>query len=417
MSEQPPTVVDPAPDPEPSSPPPDDAPVARPFYRDPLYVGGVLVALVAAAVYFLFFSETGPQAPERRRVARFSRVTGAVSVRPPDDETWDAASKGQRLRNRDRVRTEPAGAAELEFDNGNRVQVRPSSEVIVTDPTTALPGGGSAWTVEAGQASFDLKQRARITTPGATTTADALTVGAIEVDEEGGTGVSVFEGEAEVATLTGETIALTANTGVRVDSAGQAGPRRNLPEPPTQIAPPREAVIEWQEGGAATTLSWGAVEHGATYRVAVDLNVEQAELLLSAALDHDDIPGEQLSMNALERGEYYWRVAGVNEDGMPGAYSGVWFFSVAAPPPAPPPAPLAVTGVTGLGEIVHVAGTAAPGSEVSVDGLPVRVAPDGRFSEYLRRPAADSVVIRATAPDGSVSEEQQPIAEGPGGGN
>jgi hypothetical protein len=148
------------------------------------------VALLSAGVYFAFYSDGGPVEPERRQVASFSRLEGAVTMREPEAGSWSAASRGQRLRNRDRVRTEPTGGAELAFDNGNRVQVRPSSEVIVTDPTTALPGGGSAWTVEAGEASFDLQERAQITTPGGTTTADALTVGNIEVDQSGTTGIS-----------------------------------------------------------------------------------------------------------------------------------------------------------------------------------------------------------------------------------
>jgi len=400
--------------PTPTPPPDGELPSVRPLYRDPLYVGGVLVALLAAGLYFAYFSATPPAAPERPAVARFARVAGPVSMREPDVETWTEAATGQRLRNRDRVRTEAAGGAELEFDNGNRVQVRPSSEVIVTDPTTVLPGGGSAWTVQAGEATFDLKERARITTPGATTTADALTTGNIEVDQEGTTGISVFTGQAEVATLGGGTISLTANQGVRVDATGQAGPRLELPSPPIQTAPPREAVISWLQGqGGSTTLSWNPVEHGTSYRVAIDLNVEQAELLLSAALNREGIEAPDLPMSALERGDYYWRVAGVNAEGMAGAFSKVWFFSVVDPPPAPPAAPLTVSDVAGLGEILYVSGRVSPGSQVSVDGQALRVAPDGRFSEYLRRPAEGSVLIQATQPDGAVTEERRTIVDAP----
>ena len=398
---------------------PEPAPGARRLHRDPLYIGGVLLALAAAGAYFGFFARRAPEAPERRPVALFSRVEGAVSVREPDRETWDAAAPHQRLRNRDRVRTEAGAAAELEFDNGDRVRLRPSSEVMVTDPTTALPGGAAAWTVEAGEASFDLEERARISTPGATTSADALTAGNIVVDRAGTTGISVFSGRAEVATVGGETIALSANQGVRVDARGQAGPRSELPQPPSPVAPPREAVIPWREGeGGSTTLSWKPVEHGASYRVAVDLNVEQAELLLSAALDREGIEGDRLPMDALERGEYYWRVAGVNAEGMSGAFSRVWPFSVTDAPPAPPPAPLSVSEVTGLGEIVHVAGRVAPGSRVSVDGHPVRVGSDGRFSEYLRRPPGETLLIQATQPDGFEAEERRRIVEAnPAGGH
>jgi hypothetical protein len=238
------------------------------------------------------------------------------------------------------------------------------------------------------------------------------------VDEQGTTGISVFTGQAEVATLDGATIALTANQGVRVDALGQAGPRLELPQPPLPTAPPRQAVIPWSESrGGVATLTWSPVEHGTSYRVAMDLNVEQAELLLSAALDREGIETAEHPMSALERGDYYWRVAGVNAEGMAGAFSGVWSFSVADPPPAPPPAPLSISDVTGLGEIVYVAGRAAPGSEVSADGHILVVAPDGRFSEYLRRPASDTLLIQATLPDGSLSEERRSIVETPPSGD
>jgi hypothetical protein len=62
-----------------------------------------------------------------------------------------------------------------------------------------------------------------------------------------------------------------------------------------------------------------------------------------------------------------------------------------------------------------VKGHAPAGSRVSADGHPLQVAPDGSFSEYLRRPAGSSLLIRATLPDGSETEQRRPIAEGPGG--
>jgi hypothetical protein len=149
----------------------------------------------------------------------------------------------------------------------------------------------------------------------------------------------------------------------------------------------------------------------------MDLNVEQAELLLSAALDREGIEGAQLPLSALARGEYYWRVAGVNAEGMAGAFSGVWSFSVSNALPPAAVAPLSILEVTGLGEIVYVTGRAAPGSQVSIEGHPVRVGPDGRFGDYLRRPAGERLSIRATLPDGSEHEERRPIVEAPAGGD
>jgi len=54
--------------------------------------------------------------------------------------------------------------------------------------------------------------------------------------------------------------------------------------------------------------------------------------------------------------------------------------------------------------IVHVGGRTDPGSTLTVDGTPVRVQPDGSFSEYVKRAAPGDIVVRATGKDGQFTE-------------
>lgn len=409
-----PTEVMEAPEEEPSS---RRAAGPRPLHKDPLVMGGAATAIIAAGVYFAFFAgPSGPPVVERPEVAGFARLEGGVSVREEVATEWDKAEMDRRLHVRDQVRTDAGAGAEVAFDNGNVVRVLPSSVVLITDPTTSMAGGGSAWTIESGEANFDLQQGAEITTPGATTSGVAGTVGNIDVSQDGITGIRIFEGSATVATTKGETINLERNQGVRVDADGVAGDKQDLPDPPELTAPPREALVVYAEGqGGSTQLAWTPVPRGITYQVAMDYNVEQAELLLSAALDREGVEESSLQMDRLDRGAYFWRVAAVNSEGMAGAFSRVWQFSVSDPPPPPPQAPLAIAESAGLGAIVHVAGRVPPGSEVTLDGHPVLVLPDGSFSEYLRRPAGSVVQVRATAPDGSLTEESWPVSDSTGG--
>jgi hypothetical protein len=45
-----------------------------------------------------------------------------------------------------------------------------------------------------------------------------------------------------------------------------------------------------------------------------------------------------------------------------------------------------------------------------VDGTPIRVAPDGTFSEFLRRGDRREVTIKVTGPGGEVTEEKRPLS-------
>jgi hypothetical protein len=166
-------------------------------------------------------------------------------------------------------------------------------------------------------------------------------------------------------------------------------------------------------------LSWNAVKSGVTYRVAMDYNVTQANLLLSAALDEPGLTATTHDLKGLDVGRYFWRVAAVNEDGLEGAFSRVSFFAVvepAAPQPTPtpeaPPPTLVVQAVEEVAPgVVYVGGRTVPGATVTVDGTPVKVMPDGSFSEHVRRSGPGEVVVRATAPDGQLAEQARAVSK------
>jgi len=247
------------------------------------------------------------------------------------------------------------------------------------------------------------------------TTALQNAAGNIDVADTGETGVKIFRGQAEVETTQGQRITLGENQAVQVDAAGKAGARLDLPPPPVLVSPAVRAQLERAAPPAPSAqLQWTAVVNGTTYNVAVDYNVTQANLLLSAALEQPGIVGTTHALTGLDVGRYFWRVAAVNRDGVEGAFSKTAFFSVVVsttPGPAPTPTPSAPLLVLQTVEevasgIVHVRGRTEPGGTVEVGGAPVRVLPDGRFSEYVRH-AGGELVVRATGPGGAVAEQSR----------
>jgi hypothetical protein len=395
-------------------------PQHRPVYKDPLSIIGWSVALVAIVLYWYYFvRKTVPRPGEE--VARLTAIEGRVKVKPNAREGWGEARLADRLHVGDVVQTEPRSGAELSFDAGSVVRVRSDSIVYIGG---SAESSTAAWRVQAGHVHFSVgDQNTEIVTPTVRTTAMREASGNIDVGDAGDTGVKIFRGQAELQTRQGQRIILTENQAVQVDAAGKAGAKRDLPPPPTLLAPAARAQLPFVAPPEVTTrLSWSAVEKGVSYRVALDYNVTQADLLLSAALDEQGIQATSHELKGLNPGRYFWRVAAVNKEGFEGAFSRVSLFTVvheAQPAPAPPPvAPtlpaLALDRVEEVEPgIVHVHGRTDPGSRVTVDGQSLSVLPDGSFGEFLRRPESGILVVRATGPDGRFREQACPVADKP----
>ena len=384
---------------------------SRPFYADPLRLAGWGVTLLALAAYWwLFMRRPAPAAGEP--IARLTAVQGRVRVKPNAREAWIEARLSGLLHVGDVVQTEARAGAMIWFDSGSVVRVYSDSIVYVGG---SAESSTAAWRVSSGRVNFAVgDQAAEILTPSARTRATANAAGELDVTGVG-TGLKIFRGQAELQTTLGQTISLSENQAVRVDAAGHAGSRLALPPPPALLAPATRTALPFvAPPGAVTTLSWTPVPGAASYRVALDFNVTQADLLLSAALDVPGVASTSHVLTGMDAGRYFWRVAGVTADGLEGAFSRVSLFSVLpaelprgtpAPPPLPAPALVLEELLEVSQGVVHVAGRANPQGVLTLNGVTVPVMPDGSFSEHLRLAGGAVVVVRATTRDGRVNEQ------------
>ena len=398
-------------------------PPRRPIYKDPLSILSWSIALASIVAYWYFFVRK-PVPKPGEQIARLTAVEGKVKVKPNAQEAWGDAGLSSQLHVGDVVQTETHAGAEISFNSGNVVKVRSDSVVYIGGSAEAST---AAWRVQSGRVNFAAAGEAtEIVTPTARTTALENATGNIDVGEGGQTGVKIFTGHAEIQTTQGQRITLSQNQAVQVDAAGRAGNTMELPPPPTLIAPvPRSRLtIVRDPGEPSAKLSWTDVRNGITYRVALDYNVTQANLLLSAALEESGIQGTTHDVKGLNLGRYFWRVAAVNKDGLEGAFSRVSHFSVVEPEapaaglpgPAATPAPAAVALVLEAVDevspgIIYVGGRAAPGAAVTVNGTPVRVLPNGGFSEFVRLTGLAQVVVRATSDDGQFVEQSRAVSK------
>jgi hypothetical protein len=392
-----------------------------PFYKDPLSIIGWGMALASVLAYWYFFVRR-PVPKPGEQVARFTIVEGRVRVKPNAVEIWKDAVLQDLLHVGDVVQTERGAGAAIAFHTGSTLNVK-SNSIVYLGGSAEL--STAAWRVESGNVNFSVgDQTTEIVTPNLTTTAERHTRGSIDVGEGGETGVKVFRGQAEVVTRRGRSIALGENEAVQIDAQGEAGEKQALPPAPRLLAPEIRATLPFAALPEATAeLSWEEVINGDTYHVALDYNVAQAELLLAATLDVPGIRGTSHALRGLDPGRYFWRVAAVNEQGLEGEFSRVSFFSVEPLPEATPvlvPEPaldvpfLTLAAVVEVAPgILHVRGRAAPGSDVTLDGFPVKLLRDGSFSEHVRRTGRGEVTVRATSADGQFAEQTRPVPRGP----
>ena len=373
--------------------PPKDEPPRRPRRRSNanLYSAlGLLVALVSAGVYFFLFLRPAQQRA-LTEVARFSALDGDVKVKPNATQQWKPAKNAMILASLDVVQTAPQAGAELLFKTGNVVRLRPDSVVLIGDTAETSE---ATWRVQSGQVNFELTQNTQIATPTATTKTTGNAEGNISVLDGGLTGIKIFKGTAQVATAKGDQITLNENEAVKVDAQGKAGKKSVLPTPPVTVAPPAQAEVPFKKSRTRSRGSSGS-RCPAAPAIAWPWTTtwSRPNLLLSAALDEPGILAAYHDLKGLDPGKYYWRVAGVNEEGEEGKYSRVSNFVVVQEsrphrhlllrPPR-----LSLRAPRGDGSVVALRGRAAPGSTVSVDGIEIRVGPDGSFSEFLKRAIA-----------------------------
>ena len=260
-------------------------------------------------------------------------------------------------------------------------------------------------------------------TPTLRATALGNATGHIDVGAGGQTGVKIFAGRAELETTQGQKITLQQNQAVLIDAAGRAGSTIELPPPPTLIAPAMRSRLTFVPApDPSARLAWTEVKDGVTYHVALDYNVTQANLLISAALEESGIAGTTHDIKGLNLGRYFWRVAAVNQDGIEGAFSRVSHFSVVEPearsrrrrlPRPPSRRSRSCCRRSTRCRPGSSTSAAAPlaGATVTVNGTQVKVLPDGSFSEFVRHEGLGELVVRATTEDGQFVEQSRAVTK------
>ena len=219
-------------------------------YRS-IFIAILVVILAGGAAGYYFWTRDAPAAaaveppPATVTTARFTTLEGNVKVKTVGTFEWVNADRSMVLRKSDLVRTGAGAAAEITFFDGTTLHVRPDSLITIEesseDPRTKQRRVAAH--ISSGEVQFNAPRSTaagaerEFSTPTLRTTTGEAAAGGVSVQESGESNVKLYTGTATVATKTGDSVKLAANTQLKVDAAGKAEPVHALPPVPALLAP------------------------------------------------------------------------------------------------------------------------------------------------------------------------------------
>ncbi len=249
--------------------------------------------------------------------AQITAMTEDVSKKL-DPDPWIPAHVGDRLGERDGVRTRGNSSVELSFEDGSRLVVGELSEVYLR----AVEAGGIALEVTKGQADVASPPtphgatqvevvvesvRARIRSA-----PDEASRARARRTDDGTAQIMLFLGAGELV-AGGTTMELAAGTGTLVPRAGRPSPPEKLLPAPAPWRPMPDAILDH----ANPKLAWDPVEGAASYTVEICRDQACGQLTTRiTGVDHTSAVPERLPL-----GDHYWQVHAVSGSGLDGAAS------------------------------------------------------------------------------------------------
>ena len=178
------------------------------------------------------------------RFARLSFFSGQVSVRKEGRLRWDTAIKDLSLGTRDIIRTYSNSYAEVSFDDGNILQIKPDSLVVIGNLTE------DAWTKEKHSSvklmesdiEADIKKpevigsKFNIETPNAVASIKDEAKIAIKVTNEQTSQIKVFTGSVDVQ-VSDENVKVKPAEAIEISSNKEIVKIKDLPEGPVLYTP------------------------------------------------------------------------------------------------------------------------------------------------------------------------------------
>ncbi len=336
------------------------------------------------------------------RSAKLIFVKGNVTVKPKQELRFRRAEKGQILHEGDSIRTYSGGHAEVAFDDGNRLTVKPDSYVVIRDMKQNRLTKIKKSSINLQQSDVEATIRRPkvagsefvIVTPTAQATISEAKV-AIRVSKEQDSRMKVFKGA--VALQVGEeSVEVTENKSVVISRDTKVEEIKDLPPPPVLLDPENLAEFFFRTlNEMKTVLKWSPVAKNVKYRIQVALDPFFTDFVIVRT----GLSESGVVIQGLKSGIYYWRVNTITAEGVEGDFADYRVFKVTIDktPPDIRLDDIILLKVSGTLN-AQISGETEAKARVTINGT--RVYPDktGRFKYMLSR-IAPGTEVRIVAED------------------
>ncbi len=301
--------------------------------------------------------------------------TGQVESRKPQDLIWKEAQLQTKFAEAEKVRTLANSAAEIRFQDNSRIKLSENSQAVIQkmrvdmldrkqQSKVVLVEGDIYALLVGGQQ----KNNFVIEVPGVQTEVKSSNYWVSKDQQE--TRLANYDGSISITTQ-GVTLKLNKNQGVKMSKDKRAEARDLLPGP-VLIAPENDLTIYVHE----TTLSWEKIPGAAKYW----LEVAEDRSFVKVLINQQALTQTTFDCKNLKEGVYYWRVAAIDADELPGPKSGARFFKIMRDEQPPflvvnSPAEKAVVRQAAI----TIRGEVEINARLTLAGQPISVAADGLF--------------------------------------
>lgn len=329
---------------------------------------------------------------------RFLTVTGNVEYRRGERGAWKRARPEDVINAGDWVKTSAGGSAKILFPDGSEYVLRANTMVNLSLQTDRFGRSEQVADMKFGWVELSTQESpGTVKTPRSSAKVRGSSEAMVAFDQQRNEArVAAYSGSVQVEAENGQTRELGALEQV-VQQGDLLSQPSALPQKPRLAFPPEDRQFDLADG--EIRLSWRGVSEARQYQ----LQISRSPLFAANIIEDVDREDTSARLGLRAEGVFYWQVAAVGPDGVPGPWSEARSFQVArlqrsAGDDDTPP-PLYVEDVQTYGRLLIVTGRTEAGAKLVINGAEAEVGPDGAFSQTIEIDDEGFVFVEAVATD------------------
>ncbi len=324
-------------------------------------------------------------------VGTITHIKNRVFTKSPGENDFKKAEIFEALFNLYKLNTRKRSGANIRLSDDSRLNIGPESLMVIYEMIESELANPDAWQDKKVKllTGFlrtklnDLRKGIKIETPQCEINSRSKIM-LVDISEKAQSSVSVFEGLSDVS-AENKTVSVKSGFGTFVEKGKEPAKPEPLPIAPQIISPEKgKSFLFKNEKESRIRLEWNSQEPLNHLQISEDAEFTKivVDEKLSGSFLITDLPG----------GQYFWRIAGINSNGIEGFPTDAGFKITIrkndlpiTTTPAVKHTPIDAHGSTHFTDksSIIITGTTVPGTTLSIARGTVSVDQNGKFSEEI----------------------------------